>query len=255
MLQYKNGMKTHAKPSIELDHLNLTPEAKTEVSNLIQSLLTQAQNELKLLEAKNQALTLELAHLRRIRFGAKSEALSQPQFSLFEEDWQTDVAAIEAEIEQLPLPVPQKPTRGRAGRQPLPDHLPRIEHRHEPQSCQCKQCGSVLVIIGQAVSDQLDVKPAKCFVHRPIRPQYACRACVAVGAEPGPPAVIDGGMPTTSLLAWITTCKYLDHLPLYRIAQIAAREDVTLSLSTLAEWVGRVGVALQPLVVDRLILH
>jgi transposase len=56
------------------------------------------------------------------------------------------------------------------------------------------------------------------------------------------------------LLAWIAIAKYLDHLPLYRIAQIAARKGVTLSLSTLAEWVGRVGVALQPLV-DRLILH
>ena len=111
-------MKKHAKQSIELDHLNLAPEAKTEVSNLIQSLLAQAQNERKLLEAKNQALTLELAHLRHIRYGAKSEALSRPQLSLFEEDWQTDVSAIEAEIEQLPLPVPQKTTRARAGRQP-----------------------------------------------------------------------------------------------------------------------------------------
>lgn len=247
-------MKTHAKQSIELDHLNLTPEAKTEVSNLIQSLLTQAQNELKLLEAKNQALTLELAHLRRIRYGAKSEALSQVQFSLFEEDWQTDVAAIEAEIEQLPLPAPQKPKRASAGRQPLPDHLPRIEHRHEPESCQCKQCGSDLVKIGEDVTEQLDVKPAEFFVHRHIRPQYACRACETVVAEPVPPAVIDGGMATPGLLAWITICKYLDHLPLYRIAQIAVREGVTLSLSTLAEWIGRVGVALQPLV-DRLILH
>ncbi|MDP1541457.1 MAG: transposase, partial [Moraxellaceae bacterium] len=87
------------------------------------------QNELKLLEGKNQALTLELAHLRRIRFGAKSEALSQPQLSLFEEDWQTDVSAIEAEIEQLPLAALQKPKRARAGCQPLPDHLPRIENR------------------------------------------------------------------------------------------------------------------------------
>ena len=155
------------------------------------------------------------------------------------------MAAIEAEIEQLPVPVPQKPTRGRAGRQPLPDHLPRIEHRHEPQSCQCKQCGSDLVKIGEDVTEQLDVKPAEFFVHRHIRPQYACRACETVVAEPVPPAVIDGGMATTGLLAWITTCKYLDHLPLYRIAQIAAREDVTLSLSTLAEWVGRVGVALE----------
>ena len=56
------------------------------------------------------------------------------------------------------------------------------------------------------------------------------------------------------VIDWLTTCKYLDHLPLYRIAQIAAREGVTLSLSTLAEWVGRVGVALQ-LLLDRLILH
>ena len=58
-------MKRHAKQSIELDHLNLTPETKTEVSNLIQSLLTQAQNELKLLEGKNQALTFPLGRLLR----------------------------------------------------------------------------------------------------------------------------------------------------------------------------------------------
>ena len=193
-------MKTHAKQSIELDHLNLAPAVKTEVSNLIQSLLTQAQNELKLLEAKNQALTLELGHLRRIRYGVKSEALSQPQLSLFEEDWQTDVSAVEAEIEQLPLPAPQKPKRARAGRQPLPDHLPRIEHRHEPQSCQCKQCGSDLVRIGEDVTEQLDVKPAEFFVHRHIRPQYSCRACETVVAEPVPPAVIDGGMAAPGLL-------------------------------------------------------
>ena len=73
-------------------------------------------------------------------------------------------------------------------------------------------------------------------------------------AEPVPPAVIDGGMAAPGLLAWIAIAKYLDHLPLYRITQIAAREGVTLSLSTLAEWIGRIGVALQPLV-DRLIWH
>ncbi len=95
-------MKTHARQWIELDHLNLTPEVKVEVSNLIQTLLDETKkqtNEFKLLEAKNQTLMLELAHLRRIRYGVKSEALSQPQLSLFEEDWQTNVAAIEAEIE------------------------------------------------------------------------------------------------------------------------------------------------------------
>jgi hypothetical protein len=49
-------------------------------------------------------------------------------------------------------------------------------------------------------------------------------------------------------------CKFLDHLPLYRLEQIAARDGVILSRSTLADWVGRIGVALAPLV-DRLVWH
>jgi hypothetical protein len=54
-------------------------------------------------------------------------------------------------------------------------------------------------------------------------------------------------MAATGLLAWLIIGKYLDHLPLYRLEGIATREGVTLSRSTLAEWVGRIGVALDPL--------
>lgn len=61
-------------------------------------------------------------------------------------------------------------------------------------------------------------------------------------------------MAAPGLLSWILTSKYLNHLPLYPLEQIAAREQVTLSSSTMAEWVGRTGVALQPMV-DRLIWH
>ncbi len=111
-----------------------------------------------------------------------------------------------------------------------------------------------LVKIGEDVTEQLDVEPARFFVHRHIRPQYACKSCETIIAEPVPPAVIDGGMAAPGLLTWVVTNKYLNHLPLYRLEQMAAREQVTLSRSTLAEWVGRTGVALQPLV-DRLIWH
>lgn len=132
-----------------------------------------------------------------------------------------------------------------------PEHLPRIEHRHEPETCTCGQCGGALVKIGEDISEQLDVEPAKFFVHRHIRPQYACRPCQSISAAPVPPAVIDGGMAAPGLIAWVLIGKFLDHLPLYRLEQIAARDGVTLARSTLAEWVGRHGVALQPLV-DRL---
>lgn len=175
---------------------------------------------------KITALTHELAYYRRIRFGKASEALVGEQRLLFEETVDTDLAAIEEELEGQ---APAKRPRKRAGRQALPPELPRVEHRHEPASCQCGQCGADLIKIGEDVSEQLDVEPARFFVYRHIRPQYACRPCETVTAAPIPPAVIDGGLAAAGLLAWIAACKYLDHLPLYRIEQIAARQGVPLA--------------------------
>ncbi len=209
--------------------------------------LTHTAAELKLAKLKIQALTLELAHHKRLRFGRQSETLPSPQRSLFEETWESDLSAIEAQTEQIMgLTVPRV-LRQKAGRQPLPEHLPRIEHRHEPDSCTCAGCGQGLVKIGEDISEQLDVEPARFFVHRHIRPQYACRACETITAQAVPAAIIDSGLAAPGLLAWVATSKYLDHLPLYRLEDIAARQGVNLARSTLAQWVGRIGVALQPL--------
>ena len=214
----------------------------------VRAMFAQQQAKLAEKDFKITALTHELAYYRRVRFGKASEALAGEQRLLFEETVDMDLAAIEEELESQ---APAKRKRKRAGRQPLPPELPRIEHRHEPDSCQCGQCGAALVKIGEDVSEQLDVQPARFFVHRHIRPQYACRPCETVTAALIPPAVIDGGLAAVGLLAWIAACKYLDHLPLYRIEQIAARQGVPLARSTLADWIGRIGVALQPLA-DRL---
>ena len=254
----------------ELARLNATAELTDWVAGTVQKLIDQAQKDaaesarqiarrdtdLHAAQTKIQALVLELVHLRRMRYGARSEAFTGEERDLFQETLASDIAAAEAKLakerEEKPAttPVPKLP-RPRAGRQPLPDHLPRIEHHHEPESCTCGKCGSDLVKIGEDISEQLDVEPAKFFVHRHIRPQYACRACETVSAAPIPPAVIDGGLAAVGLYVWILIGKYLDHLPLYRLEQIAARDRVILSRSTMAEWVGRIGVALQPLA-DRL---
>ena len=160
------------------------------------------ENAIKAADLKIQALTLELAYYKRIRFANKSEQFSPEQRELFQESWASDLSAIEAELPQS-SEKPEPQPRSRAGRQPLPDHLPRIEHRHEPETCQCGECGNALVKIGEDVSEQLDVEPARFFVHRHIRPQYACRQCETVKAEPVPPAIIDGGMAAPGLLTWV----------------------------------------------------
>ncbi len=199
-------------------------------------------------DLKIQALVQEVAYLRRIRYGVKSETMSAEQRHLFEDDIVQDIAAVESELK---LPATPASPRTRAGRQTLPEHLARVEVRHEPESCTCAICQSELIKIGEDVSEQLDIEPARFFVIRHIRPQYACRQCETVTAAPVAPAVIDGSLAAPGLLAWVATSKYLDHLPLYRLEQIAARQQVSLSRSTMSEWIGRVGFALQPLA-DRL---
>jgi transposase len=216
--------------------------------------------ELKARDLQYAAVVHELARLKRLRFGASSEALSANLRDLFEETLAADIAACEARLDALrqreadaaslppTLPASRRP---RGGRPPLPAHLERIEHRHEPETCTCGQCGADLVKIGEDISEQLDIIPARFIVHRHIRPQYACRTCETVEAAVVPPAIIDGGLPTARLLAWVGIAKYVDHLPLYRLEGIAAREQVPLARSTLSDWIGQIGVALEPLA-DRL---
>jgi transposase len=57
---------------------------------------------------------------------------------------------------------------------------------------------------------------------------------------------VQGGIPTEALIAQILVSKYADHLPLYRQAQIYARQGMELDRSTLADWVGRAAWYLRP---------
>ena len=151
-------------------------------------------------DIKIKALVQEVAYLRRIRYGVKSEAMSPEQRQLFDEDVVQDIAAIESELK---LPATPAAPRSRAGRQVLPEHLERVDVRHEPESCTCSACQSSLVKIGEDISEQLDVEPARFFVIRHIRPQYACRQCETITAAPVAPAVIDGSLAAPGLLAWV----------------------------------------------------
>lgn len=72
-------------------------------------------------------------------------------------------------------PVRRRRPPKRSGRHPLPPERLWIEHRQEPESCTCGDRGRDLVPIGEDLSEQPGVEPARFFVHRHIRPQYACR--------------------------------------------------------------------------------
>jgi transposase len=233
-----------------LEKLDIDPAVREALIAGIQSDYDRLQKRIQHDRFIIEKLKLELAYLRRIRFGQKSEGLKGEQQDIFNDALAEDIGNVSEQIDSLssdPEARKTRKVRERAGRQPLPDHLPRIEHLHDLGSCACGQCGHDLVKIGEDISEQLDVEPAKFTVHRHIRPQYACRQCETVTAAPVAPALIEGGMATPGLLAWIMVSKFSDHLPLYRIEQIATRSGVPLAQSTMGDWVGRTGFHLTPL--------
>lgn len=187
----------------ELQASRLQAQTAQQTAAGLAETLQRTQNDLTARELAYQKVVHELAQLKRLRFGVKSEALGAAMRDLFDETLATDIAACEARLETLtPLESEHKPAaRQHKGRVPLPAHLKRIEQRHEPESCQCGRCGADLVKIGEDVSEQLDIIPARFIVQRHIRPQYACRSCETVQAAAVPAQIIDGGLPTARLLA------------------------------------------------------
>jgi len=109
-------------------------------------------------------------------------------------------------------------TRKKRGHKPLPDHLVRVDVVHEiPESeRRCDHDGRLLAEIGEVISEQLDIVPAKIQVIRHIRKKYACSCgqCIKTAALPTQP--IPKSMASPGLLAHIVVSKYQDALPLYR---------------------------------------
>ena len=179
-------------------------------------------------------------------FGARSEKTCTEQYELALEDIEAAQEAVHAEDETDDRQISGKPRPRNVNRGALPKHLPRIEEVIEPESTICA-CGCERHVIGEDVSERLDIVPAQFRVIVTRRPKYACRSCESGIIQASAPAhLIPGGMPTEATLAHVIVSKYADHLPLYRQAQIYSRQGIDLDRSTLAAWVGRAAFEPRP---------
>lgn len=225
----------------------LSPDQLRTLAAELLAQVSENKRELRYRQTRIDQLTHEISVLKRLQFGKRSEQLNAQQSSLLDETIDADLAAIETELEQLQPDTPQRKQRQQPKRAPLPPQLPRTDIHHEPDSTTCS-CGCQRVRIGEDVSEKLDYTPGVFTVERHIRGKWACKACETLIQAPVPAHVIDKGIPTAALLAWVLVAKYSDHLPLYRLERIFARAGLAIPRSTLGAWVGVCGVRLQPLV-------
>ena len=194
-----------------------------------------------------ETLRFQLAQLKRMTFGQSSEKLSRQieQLELTLEELEGEAEVADARKVGA-ASVVVRPTPDRS----LPEHLPRVEQRIEPDAgtCTCPACGGALRALSEDQDEMLDVAPVQWRVVRTIRPKYSCRDCERVVQAPAPVKAIARGRATFATLAHVVVHKFDHHLPLYRQAEMMATQGIEIDRSTLAGWAGQAAHLLDPIV-------
>lgn len=140
--------------------------------------------------------------------------------------------------------------RKKPGRKPLPEDLPRERIVHDladdDKTCDCY--GNELHQVGEEISEQLDIVPAKVRVLQHVKLKYGCRGCEeGITTAKALKQPIPGSIASPGTLAYVITAKYCDALPLYRQSVIFDRFGVDVSRSTLSHWMMKSAELLTPL--------
>ena len=202
-------------------------------------------------EAMIEHLKLQIAKLRRERFGQSSErgAKLLEQLELQLEELETAAAEDEAGAEAAERDeetTVRSFIRRRPKRAPLPADLPRERVvLPSPEACPC--CGGRLAKLGEDITETLEVVPRSWKVVQTVREKFTCRACEKIIQPPAPHHAIPRGRAGPGLLATILHDKFAMHLPLNRQSRAFAAEDIEIDVSTLADWVGAACATLHPL--------
>lgn len=180
------------------------------------------------LKAQVLSLTEQLNLALARRYAASSEKISPDQIRMFNEaEVEAELASTDDETDETVIVAEH--VGKKTGRKPLPDTLPRVEVIYELDEAQrvCPHDGAVLAEIGDVISEQLDIIPAKIQVIRHIRKQYACRCGRCIKTAALPPQPIPKSLASPGLLAHVVVSKYV-----MRYRYTAKRISCSASVST-----------------------
>jgi transposase len=193
---------------------------------------------------------LRIAKLERQIYGQKSERSARliDQLALIFEELEASATEDELAAEQAVTKATNVRgfTRRPAERNTFPDHLPRERVVIDPPTA-CECCGSTrLRKLGEDVTRTLETQPRQWKVIETVREKFTCRDCEKISQAPAPFHPIPRAWAGPSLLAMIAFEKFGQHQPLNRQAERYALEGAPIALSTMADAVGAICAALDP---------
>ncbi|EIO3444953.1 IS66 family transposase, partial [Salmonella enterica] len=193
-----------------------------------------------------------VAKLQRMLFGRSSEKnrekiekkIAQAEKRITE--LQNRLSEAQSQLTSMAEDAGSK-TSATPARKALPVTLPRDRQVISPPETECPVCSGKLKLLGESVSEQLDIINTAFRVIETVRPKLACSRCDCIVQAPLPPKPIERSYASPGLLARIIMAKFAEHLPLYRQAEIYARQGVELNRNTMGRWVDIMGEQLRPL--------
>ena len=224
----------------------------------LKAMILHLQTELRAHSLVIQALRIQIARLKKQRFGASSEKIEREieQLELALEGLEIAQAEKnnapvedEGQVDALPPGDAGDREAGKSASRRRPrvcEATPRERKEMDPGET-CLECGGALRLIGEDVSKILEIVSATLKVIEVARLKKSCRCCEKIVQAPAPSRPIPGSMAGPSLLAFILVSKYDDHIPLYRLNEIFERMGADIPDSTLADWCGRSMRTLAPL--------
>lgn len=202
----------------------------------LQGMVRELRSTLSIERALREKAESKVKDLLRRLFGPKSEKLDPNQLALALAQVEAD-SALATAMQPIAL-NPEKPApakkRKSGGRRPPPQNLPvetTLIDLPEDQK-------AGLVKIREEITIEHEYQQSRFFLHKIIRPVYADPAKVlAPRVAELPPRVIPQSGVGPGLLAHLLVSKYVDHLPLNRLQQIAARSGLDLPRQKQCRWV------------------
>ena len=201
--------------------------------------------------ARNAHLELMNEQMRHDKYGTSSESsrrlLSQMEL-VFEELEATATAdEILAVLAAAKTTTVTAFTRTRTTRRDFAAHLPREPVViAAPEQCPC--CGSDnLSQLPPTITETLERILARHKVVQTVREKVSCRACEKITQPPAPFHVTPRGMFGPNFLANLAFHKFGLHQPLNAQRDRLEAEGIPLILSTLADQIGALSVAVKPL--------
>ncbi len=195
-----------------------------------------------------QTLRARIAKLRKQVFGKSSEKIEREiaQLELALEDLMVATAESRATLIEEEVPdaetiqetAPDTMDRPMRRRPRVSADTSRERQELDPGSC-CPDCGGDLRLVGEDVSEMLDLVAAQLKVVQIARLKKSCRRCERMVQQSALSRPIPGSMAGAGLLAHILVSKLDDRLPLCRQNEIFARMGADIPDSTLVDWCGR----------------